>query len=215
VESVALTRAELLERRARIALARQGCDLLKRKRDALLLEFMDVVDETLRLADRLERECGDAAGALEIAKAVDGAVAVRSAAMAAGGSVHVDMKTARVMGVAVPTITQTDSPVRDAFDRGYGAAGGSARMDEAAEHYERILDALVVYADVETRLRRLGEEIRRTGRRVNALDQVTIPGLEEQVAAIGAALDERAREDLFRLKKVKRRIERRKEVRAR
>ena len=86
----------------------------------------------------------------------------------------------------------------------------SSRIDETADKFERILDVIIEYADIETRLKRLGEEIQKTNRRVNALEQITVPALREQVAYIRQTLDERAREDLFRLKKVKKKIERKK-----
>jgi len=85
--------------------------------------------------------------------------------------------------------------------------GVSSRVDETADKFERILDVIIEYAGIETRLKRLGEEINKTNRRVNALEQVTIPSLREQVTYIRQTLDERAREDLFRLKKVKKKIE--------
>jgi V/A-type H+-transporting ATPase subunit D len=65
---------------------------------------------------------------------------------------------------------------------------------------------MIESADIETRLRRLGEELQKTNRRVNALENTVIPELEEQVKFIFSSLDERAREDHFRLKKVKKKI---------
>jgi V/A-type H+-transporting ATPase subunit D len=185
-------------------------DLLKQKRDALLLEFMSVMDETLRLGTDLQRATSDAQFSLALAKAVDGVVSVRSAGMASKGEINVDMTGTRIMGVSVPVVTKGESPVRSALTRGYAITGVSSRIDESAERFERILDVIIEYADIETRLKRLGAEIQKTNRRVNALEQVTVPALRDQVAYIRMALDERAREDLFRLKKVKKKIERKK-----
>jgi V/A-type H+-transporting ATPase subunit D len=199
VEEVRPTRSELLERKQQITLAEQGMDLLKQKRDALLIEFMSVMDETLRLSSDLQRTTSEAQYSLAIAKAVDGVVSVKSASMAT-----------KIMGVSVPVVTKGESPVRSSFSRGYAITSVSSRIDETADKFERILDVIIEYADIETRLKRLGEEIQKTNRRVNALEQVTVPALKEQVAYIRQSLDERAREDLFRLKKVKRKIEKRK-----
>lgn len=202
------TRSELLERRGQIKLAEQGMDLLKQKRDALLIEFMGVMDETLRLSEALQRAVSEAQYSLAVAKAVDGTVALRSAGMATKGAVVVEMSGTRIMGVPVPVVTKGESPIRSSFTRGYSVTGVSSRVDESADKFERILDVIIEYADIETRLKRLGEEIQKTNRRVNALEQVTIPQLREQVTYIRQTLDERAREDLFRLKKVKKKIER-------
>lgn len=207
MEEVRPTRAELLERRAQIGLAQQGMDLLKQKRDALLMEFMGVMDETLRLSDSLQRTVSEAQYSLAVAQAVDGVVALRSAGLATKGEVVVDMTGTKIMGVSVPVVTKGESPVKSSFTRGYSVTGVSSRVDESAEKFEHILDVIIEYADIETRLKRLGEEINKTNRRVNALEQVTVPALREQVGYISQTLDERAREDLFRLKKVKKKIE--------
>jgi V/A-type H+-transporting ATPase subunit D len=207
MEEVRPTRAELLERRAQIGLAQQGMDLLKQKRDALLMEFMGVMDETLRLSDSLQKTVSEAQYSLAVAQAVDGVVALRSAGLATKGEVVVDMTGTKIMGVSVPVVTKGESPVKSSFTRGYSVTGVSSRVDESADKFEHILDVIIEYADIETRLKRLGEEINKTNRRVNALEQVTVPSLREQVSYISQTLDERAREDLFRLKKVKKKIE--------
>jgi V/A-type H+-transporting ATPase subunit D len=210
MEEVRPTRSELLERRSQIQLAQQGMDLLKQKRDALLIEFMSVMDETLRLSSQLQKATAEAQYSLAVAKSVDGNVAVRSVGMATKGDISVDMTGTKIMGISVPVVTKGESPVRSSFTRGYSITGVSSRIDETADKFERILDVIIEYADIETRLKRLGEEIQKTNRRVNALEQITVPSLKEQVNYIRQTLDERAREDLFRLKKVKKKIERKK-----
>jgi V/A-type H+-transporting ATPase subunit D len=210
MEEVRPTRSELLERREQIKLAQQGMDLLKKKRDALLIEFMSVMDETLRLSGVLQKSADEAQYSLAVAQAVDGTVSLRSAALATKGEVVIDMTGTKIMGVSVPVVTKGESPVRTSFTRGYAITGVSSRIDETADKFERVLDVIIEYADIETRLKRLGEEIQKTNRRVNALEQITVPQLHEQVAYIRMTLDERAREDLFRLKKVKKKIERKK-----
>jgi V/A-type H+-transporting ATPase subunit D len=214
MEEVRPTRSELLERRSQIQLAVQGMDLLKQKRDALLIEFMSVMDETLRLSGSLQKAVSDAQYSLAVAKSVDGNVSVRSVAMATKGEVTIDMTGTKIMGVSVPVVTKGRSPMRSSFTRGYSITGVSSRIDETADRFEKILDVIIEYADIETRLKRLGEEIQKTNRRVNALEQITVPGLTEQVAYIRQTLDERAREDLFRLKKVKKKIESKKSAQA-
>jgi V/A-type H+-transporting ATPase subunit D len=183
-------------------------DLLKKKRDALLIEFMSVMDETLRLSSVLQKNASEAQYSLAVAQSVDGTVALRSAALATKGEITVDMTGTKIMGVSVPVVTKGESPVRTSFTRGYSITGVSSRIDDTADKFERVLDVIIEYADIETRLKRLGEEIQKTNRRVNALEQITVPQLQDQVAYIRMTLDERAREDLFRLKKVKKKIER-------
>ena len=78
------------------------------------------------------------------------------------------------------------------------------------QKFEDELNIIIEMAAIETKLKRLGAEIQKTRRRVNALDQVVIPALTKQVRYISMALDERSREDLFRLKRVKKTLEKNK-----
>jgi V/A-type H+-transporting ATPase subunit D len=166
------------------------------------------------LSDSLGKTVREAQYSLAVAQAVDGTVALRSAGLATKGEIVVDMTGTKIMGVSVPVVTKGESPVKSSFTRGYSVTGVSSRVDETAEKFEKILDVIIEYADIETRLKRLGEEINKTNRRVNALEQVTVPQLIEQVGYISQTLDERAREDLFRLKKVKKKIEAKKRAAA-
>ena len=206
MESVNPTRSELLYRRQQIKLASQGMDLLKKKRDALLREFLPIIDETMRLSLRLERATADAQAALALAEAVEGRNVLRSVSFATKGEVLVDISGTHVMGVPIPVIRKAETPIKTELERGYSITGVGARIDQTAEKFEEIVDLMIESADIETRLRRLGEELQKTNRRVNALENTVIPELEEQVKFIFSSLDERAREDHFRLKKVKKKI---------
>lgn len=202
MEEVHTTRTELLMRKNQIALAEQGRDLLKKKRDALLIEFMSIMDVVLKSSERLQKTAAEASYALNIAKAVDGTVTVKSASMATKGEVLIELSGSYVMGVPVPEV-EKKTVARSALTRGYSVTGVSSRIDETAERYEKEINIIIEIAAIETKLKRLGEEIQKTRRRVNALDYIVIPNLKEQVRFIQMALDERAREDLFRLKRVK------------
>ncbi len=212
MEEIHTTRMELLQKRQQAKLAEQGRELLKKKRDALLMEFMGIVDLALQASERLQKAAGEAAYTLAVAKAVDGSVTVKSAALATKGEVSIEMKGAYIMGVPVPEVEKKRVD-RSILTRGYSVTGVSSRVDEAVERFEKEVDAIIEVAAVETKLKRLGEEIQKTRRRVNALDYIVIPQLQQQIKFIKMALEERAREDLFRLKKVKKSLERKKKER--
>ncbi len=212
MEEIHTTRMELLQRKQQMKLAEQGRDLLKRKRDALLIEFMSIVDVALQASEELQKAATEAAYTLAVAKAVDGVATVKAASLATKGEVLVEMKGSYIMGVPVPEV-EKKSITRSMLERGYSIVGVSSRVDETAERFEKEVDAIIEVASVETKLKRLGEEIQKTRRRVNALDYVVIPTLVDQVKFIQMVLDERAREDLFRLKKVKKALERKKKER--
>lgn len=208
MEQVKATRAELLAKKKQIALARQGRDLLQEKRNALLKEFMRTAEQVMHSSDELEHMAGEAALALAMASALDGPEAVFSAALAARGQMTLEITSTNVMGVSVPLIEQK-SAARSPLDRGYSLACVSSRIDHVAEAFETELDLMINLAASEMRLRRLAEEIGRTTRRVNALDNFLIPRLEAQRSYIQMVLEERERENLFRLKRVKLKLERR------
>ena len=195
---VTATRSELLARRAQIALAAQGRDLLEEKRDALKREFVRLGATVLEAMETLEQRCAEGAHVLSQAVAGEGPEAIGSAALAATGAVEVGLHTRNVAGVAIVEVDKP--PVRRArTDRGYGLAATSARIDRVAETFEAQVDLLLDVVASELSLRRLAAEIARTTRRVNALDQVLIPRLESERDTIAAVLEERSLEDRVRL----------------
>ena len=211
MEEVHPTRTELLSRKNQISLASQGRDLLSEKRDALLMEFMSVMDQVLESSRRLQKASAAASYALAVAKAVDGSVTLRSTAMATKGEVEVEISGSFIMGVPVPEV-EKKSIKKSALKRGYSLTGVTSRINETADSFEKEIDMVIEIAAVETKLKRLGEEIQKTRRRVNALDYVVVPQLQQQVKYIQNTLDERAREELFRIKKVKKSIEAKKKA---
>jgi V/A-type H+-transporting ATPase subunit D len=211
MENISPTRMELLAVKAQIGLAEQGRDLLKEKRNALMKEFLKIADAVMRDSDELEQAVADARHALARAEALDGAEAVRSAAFAARHELSLTVEGAFVMGVPVPII-ETTRAARGALDRGYSLPGTSARIDLVAERFEEAVDVLIELAASELRLRRLANEIQKTSRRVNALENILLPRLSTRRAYIEMVLEERAREDLFRLKTVKRALQRKRAV---
>ena len=207
MEQIRATRAELLAKKNQIALARQGRDLLKEKRNALLQELVRTAEQVVRSGEELEVNAGRATVALALAEAIDGSEAIRSAAFAAQGQLMLEVTGVNIMGVPVPFIEQK-SVTRGPLDRGYSLPSVSSRVDATAEAFESLVDLTIELADSEMRLRRLAEEIGRATRRVNALDNVLIPRFETQRDYIQMMLEEREREDLFRLKRVKTKLKR-------
>jgi V/A-type H+-transporting ATPase subunit D len=205
--TVSATRMELLAHRAQIKLARQGLDLLEQKRTALMKEFMRTADVVMEHSDVLQRAAAEARQSLARAETVAGTEAVLSAAMASRTDLPIEVTTANVMGVKVPHIEQK-SVSRPLLGRGYSIVGTSITIDEAASAFEIEVDAIIQLAESELRLLRLASEIQRTSRRLNALDHLLIPRLESERDYIQMTLAERERSDHFRLKLVKRGLER-------
>ena len=131
MEQVVSTRTELLVRRAQLALAEQGRDLLEQKRDQLMEEFRKVADVALRGGDELARAAADANRAIDLAEALDGPEELASAANAGGNELVLEVAASSIMGVRIAEITYP--PVgRAATSRGYSLTGTSPRIDAVA-----------------------------------------------------------------------------------
>lgn len=204
MEQVPATRSELLARRARLELAMRGRLLLEEKRDQLMAEFRRSADVVLAEVGQLDEIAAEARSALARAEAADGTEAVRAAALAARRDIRLNAREVNVAGVRIAEIDY--EPVgRGRFTRGYGPWGGSAHLDATAEEFEAVIEQLLRVATYELRLRRLSEEIGTTNRRVNALATFVIPQLEREVRLILSRLEERERQEIYRLKMIKER----------
>ncbi len=200
MEQITATRTGLLRCRTRISLAARGRDVLKEKRDQLMEEFRRVADVVLAGSGALDRAATEGRSALARAEAAHGAEEVMSLGLATRREIPLQARTATVMGVRIANIEY--EPVgRPRIGRGYTLAGSSAYIDRAAEGFESVVSLLLELAAEELRLRRLVDEIATTTRRVNALESVVIPQLEHEQRTIQSVLDERERQDHFRLKR--------------
>ena len=211
MEQVNPTRMELIKKNAQIKLAEQGRDLLREKMDALIQEFFHIMESVSKSREELEIVASAAQRSLLTALAVDDSVTLKSASFATRKGLFIDIKGENIMGVPVPVL-EKKRVSKSVLERGYSIISTSGRIDEAAEKFEMELDLIIGLAETETSLKRLGGEIQMTRRRVNALEQVLIPDLKKQAKYIENTIDEREREDLFRLKKVKKIIERKKKA---
>jgi V/A-type H+-transporting ATPase subunit D len=196
------TRKNLMQIEDRIELSERGHDTLEQKRDGLIMEFMDILDQAQDVRANLEDDYDQAQHAIDMARAMEGDVAVRGAAAALKDHPEITTESRNIMGVVVPEIESTS--VRKSIDeRGYGVLGTSARIDEAADAYERLIESIVLAAEVETAMKKMLEEIEKTKRRVNALEFKLLPELTENKEYIEQKLEEQEREEIFRMKKIK------------
>ena len=196
------TRKNLMAIEDRIELSERGHNTLEKKRDGLIMEFMDILDQAQDVRSDLETTYEDAQHTIDMARAMDGDVAVRGAAAALKEHPELTTQSKNIMGVVVPEIES--SKVRKTLDeRGYGVMGTSARIDEAAEAYEELLEQIILAAEVETAMKKMLDEIETTKRRVNALEFKLLPELRENQEYIEQKLEEQEREEIFRLKKIK------------
>ena len=202
-EQISPTRMNLLQRKAQAKMARDGAELLRNKRDALMQEFMELLRPLLDEREKLAEISQHAFQSLLMAKALDGQEAINSVAFATSRDVTVEVNLEKIWGIGIPEVKAPDGYIRGPLDRGYAITSTSARIDETAEAFEQVLEAVVRMAPTEVKLKRLGGEIRKTTRRVNALEEMIIPRYDNQIKYIQRTLEEREREDIFRLKRIK------------
>ena len=196
------TRSELINIKRRIKLSERGYNILKMKRDGLILEFFKVLQQAKDSRGALTERYTHAMEMIALAETVEGAIGVKAAALSASDIPAITLASKNIMGVVVPEI-EASSVRKGILDRGYGMLGTSAVIDETAEAFEDLLEAVIEAAEIETTMKRLLDEIESTKRRVNALEFKVIPELTEARDFIKVRLDEMEREELFRLKKIK------------
>ena len=201
------TRKNLMAIEDRIELSERGHDTLEKKRDGLIMEFMDILDQARDVRSNLDDNYDHAQRTIDMARSMEGDVAVRGAAAALKEHPEITTQSKNIMGVVVPQIESTK--VRKSLNqRGYGLVGTSARIDEAAGAYEELLETVILAAEVETAMKKMLEEIETTKRRVNALEFKLLPELHEAQEYIEQKLEEQEREEIFRMKKIKAKKER-------
>ncbi|GIT10855.1 MAG: V-type ATP synthase subunit D [Methanobacteriota archaeon] len=172
------------------------------KRDGLFHEFRTLLSEMIEAREALVGTYREAVQSISLASAIEGGLAVKSAAIAISRHPEVTVTRRNIMGVVVPSVVGTNLTT-SIDERGTGLIGGSAYIDEASDAYSNLVEKIVKAAEMEATLKRLLVEIEATKRRVNALEYVVIPQMEEARNFIQLRLEEMEREETFRLKRFK------------
>ena len=202
-EAVNPTRMELTRLKGKLRTAQRGHKLLKDKRDELMKQFLDTVREVRSLRAEVEEDLMQVHSSFAVASALMSAQALEQALMYPKQSVELTMTFRNVMSVNVPeydfrTKTQSDSDIYP-----YGFAATSGELDAAVEALGRVFRKLLKLAQIEKSAQLMAEEIEKTRRRVNALEYVKIPQMQESIKYITMKLDENERANTIRLMKVK------------
>jgi V/A-type H+-transporting ATPase subunit D len=193
------TRSNLLRMKQELEFVREGYEILDKKREVLATELIHLAHD----AEVLQRQVWDllaaAYRALEKARLLMGQERVEWAALAVNKTVEVEIRSHGIMGVPIPIITAHGEPP----DMPYSLGDTMATLDEASAAFHEVLNKIPELSESVTSVWRLARELRKTQRRVNALQHIFIPDYEETVAFIESALEEREREETFRLKRLK------------
>lgn len=197
------TRIELIQIRKRIKLARRGYQLLKMKRSALIMEFLDLAKEMRGLRENLRNESAMAIESITKAEISEGRLAIDRFAFMSGES-SVSMNTKNVMGVKIPEIGINTE--RAVLTERFRAISVPPSINDSIDSFERLFQSLIKVVEKEKAMRRLLNEIDKTKRRSNAIEYVMIPRLNADAKYIRMRLDELERDTFTTLKMVKKKI---------
>ncbi len=193
------TRSNLLRIKHELQFARNGYDILNRKREVLTTELINVSHSAQELQDKVWKKLAEAYQALEKAKLTMGRERVEWAALSVNKTVEVQVKFRGVMGVPVPLVDAQGEPPAMAYSLG----DTTAALDEASVAFQEVLKQLPELSELIASVWRLAGELRKTQRRVNALQYIFIPNYIETRNFIEASLEERDRQETFKLKLLK------------
>ena len=197
------TKSNLLRLSDELVFAKEGRDLLDEKREILIMEIMGTLEDAHRKRLAMEKELVEAYQSMTTAKVLMGTDSMRRASLGIQAEASVDIWDRSVMGVVVPVVqvkwNKSDKPR-------YGFAGTTFALDNVTHRFSHCLELLVELAEIETTLWRLATELKKVQRRFNALNNLLIPQYDETVKYIEYTLEEKEREILFQLKRVKEKI---------
>lgn len=203
------TRMELTRLKKRIRVAVRGHKLLKDKRDEMMRQFIVLVRRNKELREQVEAELTQALGDFLLARAVMSTEVLEEAVMYPTRRVELDISKKNIMSVDVPKIEYREKHEEGLSPYSYGFTSTSGELDGAIITLSGVLSRMLELAEVEKTCQMLADEIEKTRRRVNALEYVMIPQMEETIRYITMKLDENERGNRTRLMKVKEMIEER------
>ncbi len=200
---VPATKSNAIRLREELALARDGKQLLDQKKDILVNRINLLAGRADRVRRELDRQLIAAYQELKLAVVENGRADVEAAGLAIDAGLEVSIDERSLMGVVLPLVTVTSPRFRPE----YSFVDTSSRMDRVREMILSAMSILSELAEVEVGLKRLMDETRRTLKRINALSYIYIPLYEATLKSVTERLEEKEREALFQLKRMKGKVE--------
>ena len=199
MENFAPTKSNLMSAKSSLDFSQKGFELLDKKRNVLIREMMSYVSKAHELQEEVNITFSRAYKALQSANINSGIKNVEDIAMTVEEAKDYDILFKSVMGVEVPKIIFQ----RKDIEAKYGFYRTSAAIDEAMKEFDHVKYLTYELAEVENAVYRLAMEVKKTQKRANALQNIQIPKFQEIIKFITEVLEEKEREDFFRLKVVK------------
>jgi len=203
IRNIPPTKTNLLKLKEELKFAKLGYELLDQKRNILIIELLGIVDQAVDIQNQIEEALDRAFRSLEEAIAHSGKLQIKSIAFAMNLKSEVKIRVRKVMGVTLPVV-ETQFEENPPYFSGIGM---SFWVDEAIKNFMQVLKIMGRFAELKISVVRLAEEVKKTIRKVNALEKIAIPDLEETVQNIESRLEESEREMFNLMKMVKESIE--------
>ena len=201
IQNIAPTKSNLLKTKDNLKLSKTGYNLIDKKRTVLVKEMMQQIEKSKQIQEEVKELFEKAYQALQDANITMGVMEVKDIALSIDRAEKFDISYKSVMGLDVPTVNYKKQKLRPH----YSMYMTSSTIDEAITMFQKIKILTYRLAEVENTVYKLSIEIKKNQKRANALDKIQIPNLEEPVKHISEALEEKEREDFYRLKKIKKR----------
>ena len=194
------TKGNLMLAKNSLALSRQGYDLMDKKRNILIRELMELIDQATDIQKEIDETFTSAYQALQKANIQMGIHEVELLSSRIPVEDSIVIKRRSVMGTEIPKVEYHKQELQPA----YPFYGTKMSLDQACERFQKVKELTIRLAQIETSAYRLAYNIKKTQKRANALQNITIPKYESLVQSIQSALEEKEREEFTRLKVIKR-----------
>ena len=197
------TRTNLLFLKEKARSVTASIGILKARRKALVREFLNTTIPFFKSREDIRRTYGKALRELALSLGHEGRQTVESIALATKKGLGVEITERNIWGLRYRDVEVHESPVRGPDEREYDFSFTSPHLEECIDLFERIVESMINIASYETKLKRLGDEIVKTTRRVRVLEERVLRNLNLQIKKIMEHISEREREAYFRLKRYK------------
>ncbi|MCQ2396726.1 MAG: V-type ATP synthase subunit D [Lentisphaeria bacterium] len=201
--NVAPTKSVQLNLKRDLEMATEGYNLLEQKREILVMEMMRMLERVQVVQRELNERREKAYRALRTAIAQNGYLHLRNVASGIHYEHEVAVETTLTAGFRTPRIATNHT----AFHSQYGFAGTDATVDATMQDFLELMETIARLAELETTVMLLARELKKTQRRVNALEHIFIPDYKATLHYIGESLESKELDSFFTSKMIKKRLE--------
>ncbi|MCT4566232.1 MAG: V-type ATP synthase subunit D [Maledivibacter sp.] len=202
MQNITPTKANLIKAKSLLDFSEKGYELLDKKRSVLVREMMGLIHRVKDVQRRITATFEEAYRALEVVNVTMGVNNVEEVSISIPKVEEYEILLKSIMGVEIPTVKFEQKVLRPY----YGFFRTNPAMDIAVTKFREVKHLIYELSEIENSVYKLAMEIKKTQKRANALEKIQIPKYKNQAKFISEALEEKEREDFFRLKKVKKRM---------